>query len=172
VLMHGSLVHMSYENKSDQSRQAFTLHIVEGPPHATYPADNWYSSFLLSLIPYNNPHPQPIDVLCSLTLLAAVLCCVQAAATLQPAQGLLRRDPSNKCRPAPATAPTNNEQPTTNKPEGIGAHVGLPTSNISTTQLLAIIRGGVFCIHEIKWRSRPNSALQANGCLLPAFRNR
>lgn len=41
VLMHGSLVHMSYENKSDQSRQAYTLHIVEGPPHATYPADNW-----------------------------------------------------------------------------------------------------------------------------------
>jgi len=42
VLMHGSLVHMSYENKSDQSRQAYTLHIIEGPPHATYPEDNWY----------------------------------------------------------------------------------------------------------------------------------
>jgi len=41
VLMHGSLVHMSYENKSDQSRQAYTLHIIEGPPHATYPEDNW-----------------------------------------------------------------------------------------------------------------------------------
>jgi ectoine hydroxylase-related dioxygenase (phytanoyl-CoA dioxygenase family) len=42
VLMHGGLVHMSYENKSDQSRQAYTLHVIEGPPHASYPADNWY----------------------------------------------------------------------------------------------------------------------------------
>jgi ectoine hydroxylase-related dioxygenase (phytanoyl-CoA dioxygenase family) len=67
--MHGSLVHMSYENKSDQSRQAYTLHIVEGPPHATYPADNWYRPLLclLLLLPTNPPpHPphQPIDVLC------------------------------------------------------------------------------------------------------------
>lgn len=42
MLMHGSLAHMSYENKSEHSRQAYTFHIVEGPPDATYPADNWY----------------------------------------------------------------------------------------------------------------------------------
>jgi len=41
VLMHGSLAHMSYENKSNQSRQAYTFHIIEGSPYATYAADNW-----------------------------------------------------------------------------------------------------------------------------------
>lgn len=58
--MHGSLVHMSYENKSDQSRQAYTLHIVEGPPHATYPADNWFQATSFQFLPL---HPQPIGVL-------------------------------------------------------------------------------------------------------------
>jgi ectoine hydroxylase-related dioxygenase (phytanoyl-CoA dioxygenase family) len=90
VLMHGSLVHMSYENKSDQSRQAYTLHIIEGPPHATYPADNWYRP------------PTPIHTPPALSLASAFAPTthgppllgqrsrLQAAATLvQPGEGLL-----------------------------------------------------------------------------------
>jgi len=39
VLMHGNLVHLSYENKSDVSRHAYTFHVIEGAN--TYPTDNW-----------------------------------------------------------------------------------------------------------------------------------
>lgn len=39
VLLHGSLVHRSEENKSSVSRQAYTWHVVDGT--ATYDALNW-----------------------------------------------------------------------------------------------------------------------------------
>jgi phytanoyl-CoA hydroxylase len=39
VLMHGNLVHKSYENRSEVSRHAYTLHVIEGD--YAYPADNW-----------------------------------------------------------------------------------------------------------------------------------
>jgi phytanoyl-CoA hydroxylase len=40
VVMHGNLVHMSYENKSDVSRHAYTFHVIEG--EYPYPEDNWF----------------------------------------------------------------------------------------------------------------------------------
>jgi len=40
VLLHGSYVHMSYENTSEVSRHAYSLHFVEGDG-AVYDADNW-----------------------------------------------------------------------------------------------------------------------------------
>ena len=39
ILLHGLLPHRSYQNKSAQSRHAYTLHVISG--HAHYPADNW-----------------------------------------------------------------------------------------------------------------------------------
>jgi phytanoyl-CoA hydroxylase len=39
ILLHGLLPHKSYENKSEHSRHAYTLHVISG--HAHYPADNW-----------------------------------------------------------------------------------------------------------------------------------
>ena len=39
ILLHGLLPHRSYENKSERSRQAYTLHVIGG--EANYPADNW-----------------------------------------------------------------------------------------------------------------------------------
>jgi phytanoyl-CoA hydroxylase len=39
VLLHGKLPHKSSANRSDHTREAYTLHIVEG--EAAYPADNW-----------------------------------------------------------------------------------------------------------------------------------
>lgn len=39
ILLHGLLPHKSAPNRSDQTREAFTLHIIEG--EASYPSDNW-----------------------------------------------------------------------------------------------------------------------------------
>jgi len=39
ILLHGLLPHLSGGNTSDRSRQAYTLHVVEGT--ARYPAENW-----------------------------------------------------------------------------------------------------------------------------------
>lgn len=39
ILLHGNLPHKSAANRSERTREAFTLHIVEG--NADYPADNW-----------------------------------------------------------------------------------------------------------------------------------
>ena len=39
VILHGNLPHKSAVNRSEMTREAFTLHIVEGQAH--YPADNW-----------------------------------------------------------------------------------------------------------------------------------
>ena len=39
ILLHGLLPHRSYQNKSGQSRHAYTLHVISGTAH--YPADNW-----------------------------------------------------------------------------------------------------------------------------------
>jgi phytanoyl-CoA hydroxylase len=39
ILLDGLLPHRSYENKSDRSRHAYTLHVISG--EATYPKDNW-----------------------------------------------------------------------------------------------------------------------------------
>jgi phytanoyl-CoA hydroxylase len=39
VLLHGLLPHLSGPNHSDQSRHAYTLHVIDGA--AQYPSDNW-----------------------------------------------------------------------------------------------------------------------------------
>lgn len=39
VLLHGLLPHKSYPNRSEQPRNAYTLHVIEGEYH--YPSDNW-----------------------------------------------------------------------------------------------------------------------------------
>jgi len=40
VILHGSLVHLSYDNKSAKSRHAYTLHVIESLG-ARYPKSNW-----------------------------------------------------------------------------------------------------------------------------------
>ena len=39
ILLHGLLPHRSFENRSERSRHAYTLHLIDG--EAKYPADNW-----------------------------------------------------------------------------------------------------------------------------------
>ena len=39
LLLHGLLPHWSDVNRSDRSRHAYTVHLIEGSAH--YPADNW-----------------------------------------------------------------------------------------------------------------------------------
>lgn len=39
ILLHGLLPHRSFENRSDRSRHAYTLHLIDA--EAKYPADNW-----------------------------------------------------------------------------------------------------------------------------------
>lgn len=39
ILLHGLLPHRSFENRSERSRHAYTLHLIEAK--AKYPADNW-----------------------------------------------------------------------------------------------------------------------------------
>lgn len=39
IVLHGSLPHRSGPNRSDASRHAYTLHIIDGTAH--YPDDNW-----------------------------------------------------------------------------------------------------------------------------------
>jgi phytanoyl-CoA hydroxylase len=39
ILLHGLLPHRSFENRSDRSRHAYTLHLIDAK--ASYPADNW-----------------------------------------------------------------------------------------------------------------------------------
>ncbi len=39
VLLHGKLPHLSGANRSDKSRHAYTLHVIDGNCH--YPEDNW-----------------------------------------------------------------------------------------------------------------------------------
>lgn len=41
VLIHGALVHWSDANKSDKSRYAYSIHVVEGAEGFEYPRDNW-----------------------------------------------------------------------------------------------------------------------------------
>jgi len=45
VLLHGSLVHFSHENKSSLSRHAYTVHIIETGKGTVYPSDNWLQRF-------------------------------------------------------------------------------------------------------------------------------
>jgi len=39
VVIHGGVLHKSYPNRSQNSRQAYTFHVVDG--NATYSSDNW-----------------------------------------------------------------------------------------------------------------------------------
>ncbi|MDP7060525.1 MAG: phytanoyl-CoA dioxygenase family protein, partial [Candidatus Marinimicrobia bacterium] len=39
VVLHGLLPHMSYANRSARTRNAYTLHLIEGT--ANYPEWNW-----------------------------------------------------------------------------------------------------------------------------------
>jgi phytanoyl-CoA hydroxylase len=39
IVLHGVLPHLSRENRSAQSRQAYTLHVIEASAH--YPESNW-----------------------------------------------------------------------------------------------------------------------------------
>ena len=47
VLLHGRLAHYSSENKSDKSRHAYTLHVIDGK--AEYPRENWLQRGKLKL---------------------------------------------------------------------------------------------------------------------------
>jgi len=39
VLLHGSLLHMSHKNESDESRHVYTFHVIDGETH--YSEENW-----------------------------------------------------------------------------------------------------------------------------------
>ena len=39
IILHALLPHRSGPNRSARSRQAYTLHVIDG--QCTYPADNW-----------------------------------------------------------------------------------------------------------------------------------
>ena len=41
VILHNALVHYSGENKSEKSRHAYSIHVVEAGRGVQYPADNW-----------------------------------------------------------------------------------------------------------------------------------
>ncbi|KAL0574705.1 hypothetical protein V5O48_007263 [Marasmius crinis-equi] len=41
VLIHGSVLHKSEKNTSEKTRFAYTFHMIESPPRATYDAKNW-----------------------------------------------------------------------------------------------------------------------------------
>jgi len=41
VLIHGSVLHKSEKNLSPNTRFAYTFHMIESPPHATYDEKNW-----------------------------------------------------------------------------------------------------------------------------------
>jgi hypothetical protein len=41
VLIHGSVLHRSEKNSSSNTRFAYTFHMIESPPHATYDEKNW-----------------------------------------------------------------------------------------------------------------------------------
>ncbi|KAI3618843.1 hypothetical protein WG66_000532 [Moniliophthora roreri] len=41
VLIHGSVLHKSERNTSQHARFAYTFHMIESPPRATYDAKNW-----------------------------------------------------------------------------------------------------------------------------------
>lgn len=49
VILHGALPHRSGPNRSDRSRHAYTLHVVDRA--AAYPADNWLQRTALPLRP-------------------------------------------------------------------------------------------------------------------------
>lgn len=41
VLLHGSFLHFSEKNLSDQQRHAYTIHVVESADGYEYTSDNW-----------------------------------------------------------------------------------------------------------------------------------
>ena len=41
VLLHSNLVHWSGPNRTDDSRHAYSIHVVEGTPDVEYPKENW-----------------------------------------------------------------------------------------------------------------------------------
>jgi len=41
VLIHGSVLHKSERNTSQQTRFAYTFHMIDSPPHAMYDSKNW-----------------------------------------------------------------------------------------------------------------------------------
>lgn len=41
ILIHGSVLHKSEKNRSLNTRFAYTFHMIESPPHATYDEKNW-----------------------------------------------------------------------------------------------------------------------------------
>ncbi|EIM83067.1 phytanoyl-CoA dioxygenase [Stereum hirsutum FP-91666 SS1] len=41
VIIHGSVLHKSERNRSEKTRFAYTFHMIETPPYATYDEKNW-----------------------------------------------------------------------------------------------------------------------------------
>ena len=41
VVLHAGLVHYSEANKSDKSRHAYSIHVIDGKEGVTYPKSNW-----------------------------------------------------------------------------------------------------------------------------------
>lgn len=50
IVLHGLLPHKSFENKSQRSRHAYTLHVISGS--SLYPSDNWLQRSALPLRGY------------------------------------------------------------------------------------------------------------------------
>ena len=41
VVLHGAVLHMSYENRSPRSRHAYSMHVIEGKEGVLWRPDNW-----------------------------------------------------------------------------------------------------------------------------------
>lgn len=53
VVIHGQLPHWSAPNRSERSRHAFTLHLIDG--EAEYPEDNWLQRPDMPLLGFDSP---------------------------------------------------------------------------------------------------------------------
>lgn len=41
VIIHGAVLHMSYENRSDKSRHAYSVHVIESADGVQWAKENW-----------------------------------------------------------------------------------------------------------------------------------
>ena len=41
VLIHSAVVHYSEDNRSEDTRHAYSIHVIDGKPGVIYPKDNW-----------------------------------------------------------------------------------------------------------------------------------
>jgi len=53
VILHGSVIHRSSQNRSDRSRHAYSIHVVDGA--AKWSTDNWISAYWTDSFPSLRP---------------------------------------------------------------------------------------------------------------------